>query len=282
LDADEVIAERDHNTIRDLIRKGKKVAYQMTTRNYINRIVTNWVQNKGEYVEERGAGWFPSVKTRLFPNDKRLRFENPIHELIDYAVQREGYKLKHCPVPVHHYGKLNEKKTEEKFELYYELGKKKLEEGENREKAIYELAIQASEMGRLDEAARLWEDLIRVKPEFGSAYISLARVYCELKRFNDAEKTAKKAVELAPHMKESHYSLGMSQFYKGNIDAAIKSLLKALEVDPDYPLSYGLLSICYIMKGDKEAARKYIEKVKSMGFDYPSFAKAIMEKAGSV
>ncbi|MFN3481353.1 MAG: tetratricopeptide repeat protein, partial [Thermodesulfovibrionales bacterium] len=170
----------------------------MTTRNYINRIVTNWVQNKGEYIEEKGSGWFPSIKTRLLPNDRRLRFENPVHELIDYAVQRQGYKLKACTVPVHHYGKLNEKKTEEKHGFYYELGKRKLEKAENKPKAIYELAVQASEMGRLDEAARLWEELIRLKPDFGSAYVSLSRVYCELKRFEEAEKASQKAVELAP------------------------------------------------------------------------------------
>lgn len=282
LDADEVIAERDHNLIRDLIRKNKKVAYQMTTRNYINRIVTNWVQNKGDYLEERGAGWFPSVKTRLFPKDKRLRFENPIHELIDYSVQRAGYKLKTCSVPVHHYGKLNEKKEEEKFELYYELGKKKLEEAENKPKALYELAVQASEMGRLDEAVKLWEELIRLKPDFGTAYVSLSRVYCELKRFEDAAEMSRKATQLVPQMKEAHYAHGLSQFYLGKIDDAIESLNSALRVDPDYPLPYGLLSLCYSMKGDNEKSKEYIEKVKGYGFDYPSFARTILEKCPNI
>lgn len=278
LDADEVIAERDHKIIRDLIKKNKRNAYQMTTRNYINRIVTNWVQNKGEYLEERGSGWFPSTKTRLFPKDRSLRFENRVHELIDYAVQRRGYRLKPCPVPVHHYGKLNEKKTEEKHGLYYELGKRKLEGADNKPKALLELAIQASEMGRLEEAAGLWEELIRLKPDLGSAYVSLSRVYCEIKRFEDAELASRRAVELAPAMKEAHYARGLSLFYLGRLDEAIESLNKALEIDPDYPLPYGLLSICYTIKGNKEKAKGYIEKVKTMGFDYLSYAHAIIEK----
>jgi tetratricopeptide (TPR) repeat protein len=279
LDADEVIAERDHAILKKLINKNKKkVAYVMTTRNYINRIVTGWRQNNGEYAEERGSGWFPSVKTRLFPNDRKLRFEKPVHELLDYAVQREGYITKECPVPVHHYGKLNEKKTEEKFELYYELGKKKLDEAENRPKALYELAVQASEMGRLDEAAGLWEELIRLRPDFGHAYVSLARIYCELKRFKEAVETSKKAVELAPEMKEAHYARGLSEFYSDNIDESIKSLDEALRIDPDYPLPIGLLSLCYLKKGDKERAREYVERVKALGFDYPAFAHAIMDK----
>lgn len=280
LDADEVIAERDHRIIKQLIKKNKRVAYQMTTRNYINRIVQNWNYNKGEYNEERGSGWMPSVKTRLFPNDKDLRFENPVHELVDYAIQRKGYKLKHCPVPVHHYGKLNEKKSKEKFEFYYELGKRKLEEAksDNQPKAVYELALQASEMGRLEEAARLWEELISLKPDFGDAYISLSRVYCEMKMFEKALEISEKAIKLVQERKEAHYARGLSLFYLNNIEDSINSLDRALSIDPDYPLANGLLSICYTAKGDMEAARKYIEKVKGLGFDYPSFAKAILDK----
>lgn len=278
LDADEVIAEKDHSIIKELIKKNKKIAYQMTTRNYINRIVTNWRYNKGEYTEERGSGWMPSVKTRLFQNDKILRFENPVHELIDYAAHRGGYKLKHCKVPVHHYGKLNEKKTEEKFEFYYDLGRKKLEEAENKPKALYELAIQASEMGRLEEARELWEELIRLKPDFGNAYISLSRVYCELSMFEKAAKAADKAVSIVPEMKEAHYVMGLSQFYLGNLDNAINSLHRAITIDPAYPLPYGLLSVCFIMKGDKEKAKEYIDKVKGFGFDYLSFAHAVLGK----
>lgn len=293
LDADEVIAEKDHSIIRELIEKNRRrapqkikdfsgtplrIAYQMTTRNYINRIVTGWRYNTGEYPEERGSGWMPSVKTRLFPNDKMLRFENPVHELIDYAALRMGYKIKHCKVPVHHYGKLNEKKTEEKFQLYYELGRKKLEEVENKPKALYELAIQASEMGRLEESRGLWEELLRIKPDFGSAYISLSRVYCELKMFEKAEKAAEKAVSLVPEMKEAHYAWGLSQFYLGNLEEAISSLHRAITIDPDYPLPYGLLSICYTRQGDKEKAKEYIERVKGFGFDYSTFARAILDK----
>ncbi len=279
LDADEVIAEKDHRVIREFIQRGKRKAYQMTTRNYMNRIVTGWRQNTGEYPEERGSGWMPSVKTRLFPNDKRLRFENPIHELIDYAVERAGYKIKICPVPVHHYGKLNEKKTEDKFQLYYELGKKKLEGSDNKPKALYELAIQASEMGRLDEAVQLWEELIKLKPEFGHAYVSLSRVYCELKRFDEAKEMAVKAVRLVPQMKEAYYALGLGQFYLGEFDEAMKNLQSAVKIDPDFPLPFALLALCQVLKGDKEGAKEYIEKVRTMGFDYPSFAEVILSKA---
>lgn len=278
LDADEVIAERDHETIRRLIKKNKEIAYRMVTRNYINRIVTDWKRNTGEYQEERGAGWLPSIKARFFPRDARVRFEHPVHEMVDYSLQRNGYTIKECSVPVHHYGKLDVKKTERKFDLYYELGKEKLSRGELSEQSMYELAIQAAEMGNLDEASDLWNELIRLRPDWGIPYLHLARVYCEVGRFEAAKDMARRATDLMPDRKEAHFNLGLSEFYLGNMEEAIRSLNNALSIDPEYPLSLGLLSICYVRKGNEEMARHYIEKVKSLGFDYPTFAHAIMEK----
>ncbi len=42
--------------------------------------------------EEAGTGWFPSNKVRLFPNDRRIRFENPVHEFVEYSLMRLGIK----------------------------------------------------------------------------------------------------------------------------------------------------------------------------------------------
>ncbi len=161
LDADEIIAEREHRVIRELIKKGRKKAYAMTIRNYTNKkldntILTNWKDNTGEYIEERGLGWFPSVKVRLFPNDKRLRFENPVNEVIDNSIKREGYEIVTCPVTVHHYGRLNEKRIEERFQLYFEL-KNKLDWFDNKQNGFNELAVMAFLIGKLDEIPQLME-----------------------------------------------------------------------------------------------------------------------------
>ncbi len=167
LDADEVIAEKDHRIIRELIQRGKRKAYTMITRNYTNKKLDNanlidWEHNSGEYFEERGSGWFPTVKVRLFPNDKMLRFENPVHEVIDYAIKKEGYEIVMCPVPVHHYGRLNEKRTKERFQLYCEL-RNKLDGSDNKLEALNELALIASLIGRFDEVARLMEEVMGLK-----------------------------------------------------------------------------------------------------------------------
>ena len=57
----------------------------MVTRNYTNNPGSGgWVANEGRYAEEEaGKGWVSSSKVRLFVNDKRIQFVNPVHELVE-------------------------------------------------------------------------------------------------------------------------------------------------------------------------------------------------------
>ena len=105
LDADEVISSEDYAVLRKLVHKKevKPVAYSFVTRNYVKEMtVTGWTANNGRYREETGSGWFPAEKVRLFPNDKGIRFENPVHEFVEPSLKQAGIKVKHCIVPVHH------------------------------------------------------------------------------------------------------------------------------------------------------------------------------------
>ena len=37
-----------------------------------------------------------------------IRFEYPVHEMVEPALERLGIDIRSCHIPVHHYGKLNE------------------------------------------------------------------------------------------------------------------------------------------------------------------------------
>jgi tetratricopeptide (TPR) repeat protein len=107
LDADEVISSVDHSFLAELIRKSGRqpVAYSFVTRNYMVSVNVGWTANDGRYEEEAGTGWFPSDKVRLFPNEERIYFENPVHEFVEPSLERAGIKIKRCHVPIHHYGR---------------------------------------------------------------------------------------------------------------------------------------------------------------------------------
>ena len=73
-----------------------------------------WTANDGSYEEEAGTGWFPSDKVRLLPNDKRICFENPVHEFVEPSLKRAGISIRKCHVPIHHYGKLETDRSVDK------------------------------------------------------------------------------------------------------------------------------------------------------------------------
>ncbi len=96
LDADETVSSRDHERIRDLIRKSPAGTggYYLTTRNYVVEANTaGWVANDGSYRdEEAGTGWYPNRKVRLFRNDPRIRFSGAVHELVEAVDARGGHE----------------------------------------------------------------------------------------------------------------------------------------------------------------------------------------------
>jgi len=176
LDADEVVSHLDHGRLSKITkqRPEKPVAYTMITRNYTNNAGSRgWVANEGQYAgEEAGKGWVPSPKVRLFVNDKRIKFVNPVHELVEPTLKKVGIKIKACDVPIHHYGRLNKDKVIAKGKEYYLLGKKKIEETQGDYNALKELAIQASEIGEYEEAVKVWQKVVEIQPKDAVAHMN--------------------------------------------------------------------------------------------------------------
>jgi len=170
LDADEVISIVDYGVFRKMTRQpaSKQVAFLFHTRNYtmdVNKV--GWTPNDGKYErEESGTGWTLSVKVRLFRRDRCIRFEYPVHELVEPSLKKAKVALKKCTIPIHHYGTLNITKTSDKSEFYYRMGLKKLDEmGDDTVAlpALREMAIQAEILGKHDKAVELWKRFIAVR-----------------------------------------------------------------------------------------------------------------------
>ena len=129
LDADEVISTADYENFRKLLSHFAPygVAYEFCTRNYTDKVnLIGWKPNDGLYVnEEAGCGWTASDKVRLFPNHPEIRFQYPVHELVEPSLKQKGMTVERCDIPIHHYGKLNQHATTVKMMPYYRLGKKK-------------------------------------------------------------------------------------------------------------------------------------------------------------
>ena len=265
MDADEVLSSRDYDKLARVVKGGKSAAsaYSFITRNYIDRPnVEGWRENDGSYmVEEAGIGWFPSQKVRLFPNDSRIKFENPVHEFVEPSLIRSGINISSGNVVIHHYGKLNEEKSLFKGETYYNLGKRKLDEMGRNVDALRELAIQAAELKKFDEAVELWKKIITLQPDNASAYLNLGHAYVEFGKYEDALLASKKAIELDPKMKEAVHNYSICELCSGHVEKAIAALEGLLRRVPGHPSAIGLLGVAYIIDGRTRMGLEYIEKL---------------------
>ena len=276
IDADETVSSRDHETIRDLILKspGGTGGYYLTTRNYVVEANTaGWVANDGSYRDEdAGTGWYPNRKVRLFRNDPRIRFSGAVHELVEAAMLKAGMKIAECGVPIHHTGKLDRASVLEKGQRYYLLGLKKIEETGGTPRAILELAIQAGELGRYDDAIKLWKRYLDGKPaqDVKLAYVNLINACLNADRFDEALLEARKAAGQANGTRELLLNCAAAEFFAGDLRKAIRMAENILRKDPDYPPALGLLAMSLALAGYEERGMGYLQRLCEQGLELRS------------
>ena len=266
LDADEVISPLDYDALRKLVGKTSPgaVAYSIVTRNYMNRVnALGWCPNDGNYLnEEAGYGWFPSEKVRLFPNHAGIRFEYPVHEMVEPALERLGIDILACHIPIHHYGKLNEQNSAAKGQHYYQIGIKKLAEVEHSVGAIRELAIQAANLEKHEEAVSLWHKVIRLQPEMADAYVNMGTAYWNLGKYHEAVESAKKAMELSPNMKEARFNYCLSLLHLGQAGSTIAVLESLLDEFPEYLSARFLMAAAHCCAGQSQRGAEGFNDLK--------------------
>ncbi|MGA1869736.1 MAG: glycosyltransferase [bacterium] len=269
LDADEVISPQDYDKLRKIVQEDhdEPGAYSFVTRNYtMCTNIIGWISNDGAYSdEEAGSGYITSEKVRLFPNNCGIYFVYPVHEVVEPILKEKGIKVGKCPLPIHHYGKLNKEKSDRKGDIYYYIGKKKLDEKESTTLAIRELAIQAGLLEKWDEAIKLWQEFITMHHEIvhdPEAFVNLGTAYWHVGKFDDALDAAKKAMEIAPEMKEAHYNYAICQLSRGNVKEALSLLEKLYQRVPDYLSAQFMLSAAYLCDKNKEKGLELLEKLR--------------------
>ncbi len=270
-DADEVLSAHDYDRLRDILNQDPSVpfAYSLVTRNYsTDSVYEGWTANSGEYPdEEAGTGWFPSPKVRLLLNDERFRFENPIHELLEPSLRRAHVDIKPCDVVIHHYGQADPDRGQAKAEMYYLIGKKKLETDGNQEAALRELAVQARAIGKYDESIELWNRYLMVKPDHYLPYFNMSGCYFEKEDFDKAFQAARRSFELNSGSKEAVQCYAVTSLFCGNGNEAVKSLENLLQTISLYPTGKMTLAAAHCVTGMEEKGIRELRELKEMACD---------------
>jgi len=93
-------------------------------------------------------------------------------------------------------------------------------------------AVTLSGLGRHQEAAKLFKEILRAQPGNLSAHCNLGHALRELKQLEDACKAFVSALHLEPDMPQAHLGLAGCLEKLGELDDALEHARRARELDP--------------------------------------------------
>ncbi|MHB8057203.1 MAG: FkbM family methyltransferase [Desulfuromonadaceae bacterium] len=284
MDADEVLSAQDHEQLRQAVQMGteQRVCWNVMTRNYTRLHPQGWIANDGSYpCEERAEGWHPSRKVRLFPNDARVRFQGEVHEMVDGAAEQAGYRITEAHFVVHHYGGLVDQQggPTPKQLAYFELGLQKLTEHPEDVGAIGELAVQAAEIGRYDEAVSLWDRFLVLRPDAVIALFNKGFVLMLLHRYAEALVVSQRALELEPNHREAAFNYSLCELYAGDPERALGLVRPVAGRNPEHPLLQALFAVLCFACNSLTEGREKVSLLKESEFNIEAY---IAERASAL
>ncbi len=265
LDADELIASRDLSVLRRLVEqaRGRNPAYSLMTRNYTPLAnVVGWRANDGRYPGlEAGCGWFPSWKVRLFRKAPGIEFRFPVHERVDPSLKEAGVTIEKTEVVIHHYGNLDAAGSSAKAEKYYRLALAKLETLRRDPAALRELAVQAGQLEKWDQAVELWNAFLKLRPDWAEAWVNLAGAHWQLGNYRQTADLAGRALALDNDCKEAFFNQALGLLMQAKPAKALAILEPLAKRHPGYLAAEFQLAVCLAAAGRKEAARTAAEEL---------------------
>ena len=119
---------------------------------------------------------------------------------------------------------------------------------------LFELAIQHHESDRLDEAERLYIQVLRDAPEHAGAFHGLGLIAHQIGRNDMAVELMTRSIELAPATPHFYNSLGNALKALWKINEAIVRYREALTLNPGYAEAYNNLGVALKCQGQWEEA----------------------------
>lgn len=271
LDADETISDTDLQRIRKIIETDECDAFTLVQRNYVNdEKAANFIPNPGDYNPAKHCkGYFPQSVVRLFRNNKKYRYQNAVHELVEYSINSVGGIISDSGVVIHHFGYLKEGGiVDRKRKFYLEIGKKQLKEDPNNVRAIFDIGLIYKNRGELDKAAYMFEKAARIDETYHNPYLALGEVYSQKKDYKKAEDYYKKAVLNNPKLVSAYVNLGDAYFNLRMYDKAEEALTKGLSLNEKSVMCYQNLFAVFIKKEEYGKALSLMEQaVEKTGMD---------------
>ncbi|MHB8217022.1 MAG: FG-GAP-like repeat-containing protein [Candidatus Sulfotelmatobacter sp.] len=138
------------------------------------------------------------------------------------------------------------------------------------------LGLLDTQDGRMDEAIRCFQQVLRLSPDHPIGLNNLGNAYRLKKNFAEAKKTFERALEVSPTDPQANYGLGMVYAQADDSTHAYEYLQRALKFRPDYPEALNNLGILYLRTDREDKAVASFEECIRVA---PSFDQAYLNLA---
>nr|WP_315428805.1 tetratricopeptide repeat protein [uncultured Albidiferax sp.] len=140
------------------------------------------------------------------------------------------------------------------YQAAYDLMAAALAQNPQDADLLYDQAMLAERLDKLDEMERLLRQLIAAKPDYHHAYNALGYSLAERNmRLPEARELIRKALEFVPNDPFIADSLGWVEFRMGNRDEALRVLDDAFKAKPDAEIAAHLGEVLWVL-GQRERA----------------------------
>jgi len=288
LDADEVVAPKDLSRIRAFVDEDEFDAVQFILANYCDECQSMWwtpVEESCAFAREF-SGYIRVPLVRMWRNKPEYRFRGCVHETVLESIREAGGKIAQTDIVIHHYGK--GAMTEEKSELYLNLGMRNVSERPDDPKAHHDVATQLKELGRLEEAEHHYRRALSLDPGFQVAQSGLVQVLAQSGRLGEAEEMLER-MEKNGAPPEVSVNLAIIHMKRGRLESSMEKLRTALSRNGTDVVAHIYLGKVHERRhntGSAEAAyRRAVELCPSYapacaalrGFEMRQEAKSLLE-----
>lgn len=114
------------------------------------------------------------------------------------------------------------------------------------------------------EARDAFNEVIKLRPDYGDAYTNLGVVYLQWERYSDAAESLKQALVRMPGDARALYYQALVDRNQGDLDAAVADLKQVLTQFPHSPDAHRELGFSYYQQHKYDLARVEYETVQSI------------------
>ncbi|MFN7926933.1 MAG: tetratricopeptide repeat protein [Blastocatellia bacterium] len=148
-------------------------------------------------------------------------------------------------------------------------------------KKPYEQGLKKMKDGKTEEAAALFQDALKLYPEYVLALNKLGETQAMLQKFTEAEATFQQSLTVSPKLPQTHISFGMMLVNLKRFPEAIEQFEIANNLDEDFPMAHLHLGIALLERkpqteNDLTRAEREFEKALAIGGPQLSYVHKLL------